>query len=88
MDINLFNENEGKAVTSAIQTTDAEKFQKIVNILCSKRKKIEDSIEKEGNNATDDERLELRNLVEEMKTFGISEIDYQKWLVMEVKKGN
>ena len=52
-------------------------IQKITTILCEKRRTLEDTISK----STQEEKAgELLQLVEEMQTFGITEIDYQKYL--------
>lgn len=88
MDLSLFQEDSTGDIKSVIQSSDGEKFQKIFGILCVKRKEKEEKLEQEGAAAQDTERLELRDLVEEMRTFGVGEIEYQKWLVGEMKKTN
>ncbi len=87
MDLNLFNEDSSSDIKSIIQGSDAEKFQKIANTLCVKRKGMEEKLEQAGTNVTDAERLELRDLITEMRTFGVGEIEYAKWLVVEAKEG-
>lgn len=76
MSINLFSQNNTGPIISA--DTDADKFQKIVTLLCDKRKKLEDTPSTENN-------IILQELIMEMKAFGISEIDYQKYLVMQAQ---
>ena len=88
MDINIFDEKPKSDVKEVFQNTDGDRFQKIVEALCNKRKSLEDNIEKEKPNTSNEETLQLQDLVLEMKTFGISEIDYQKWLVLKIKAGN
>lgn len=88
MDLNIFGDDGEGDITSVIQNTDIEKFQKITNTLCAKRKSFEENLEQAGTQAKDEDRLELRDLIEEMRTFGIGEIEYAKWLVREVKAKN
>lgn len=77
MDINLFSQNNTTNPIISVDT-DAEKFQKIVTLLCEKRKKLEETPSEENNST-------LQELIVEMKTFGISEIDYQKYLALQNK---
>jgi hypothetical protein len=64
-------------VNSIVNNKDSDTFQKITTILCEKRRILEDTISK----STQEEKAgELLQLVEEMQTFGITEIDYQKYL--------
>lgn len=76
MDMNLFSQNTPSPIIST--NTNDDKFQKIVTVLCEKRKKLEES-------TLDEDKVALLELVEEMKTFGISEIDYQKYLTIQAQ---
>lgn len=77
MNDSSFHQHDSSSIIS--ETTDNETYQKIVSILCAKRKTLEETINQTNTG-------ELKELIEEMKTFGISEIDYQKYLVIEARK--
>ncbi len=82
MDINIFPQQQNTADIIS-KETDGDKFQKIFTILCDKRKKLEESITTPDQTHLEADKLTLRELIEEMKTFGISEIDYQKYLALQ-----
>lgn len=79
----LFIKDSGATPISA--ETDAEKFQKIAHILCEKRRLLEEAIENKTSLQFEVDTQTLKELAEEMRTFGISEIDYQKHLVLQAK---
>lgn len=81
MDINIFPQQHTTDIIS--KETDADKFQKIFSILCDKRKKLEESLTAPDQTHKDENEQVLKELIEEMKTFGISEIDYQKYLALQ-----
>ncbi len=81
MDINIFpKQDDVHEIIS--KDSGVDKFQKIFSILCDKRKKLEETIEL-PNQANNELEQELKELKDEMKTFGISELDYQKYLVIQ-----
>lgn len=73
--INIFEQQENPTAIIS-KEADTDKFQKIVSILCEKRKKLE-----EKENKTEEDIKNREELREEMSTFGISEFDYQKYLI-------
>ena len=81
MDLNLFDEKSPSNVKPVIQNVDADKFQKIALILSDKRKLLEEKITTAGLAALGEDKTELRDLIEEMRTFGIGEADYQKYII-------
>lgn len=82
MDINIFPQQQNTADIIS-KETDGDKFQKIFSILCDKRKKLEESLTTPDQTHTTEDEQTLKELIEEMKTFGISEIDYQKYLALQ-----
>ena len=83
MDIDIFKKQEDIAPI-IYKDTDADKFQKIVTILCEKRKTLEDTLQSSLQPETEQT---LKELITEMLTFGITELDYQKFLVIKAKEG-
>lgn len=81
MDINIFPQQENTADIIP-KSNDGDKFKKIFSILCDKRKKLEELFTT-PNQINNELEQELKELKEEMKTFGISELDYQKYLVIQ-----
>ena len=67
------------------QEIDANKFQKIAGILCEKRRLLEEKVTLPASSSQQEDTQSLQELIEEMRTFGISEIDYQKHLVLQAK---
>lgn len=86
MDINIFNQQDSTADIIP-KSSDGDKFQKIFSILCDKRKRLEESLAMPNQTNIELEQ-EFKELKEEMKTFGISELDYQKFLVLKAKEEN
>ncbi|MCF7843989.1 hypothetical protein K9M47_03785 [Candidatus Gracilibacteria bacterium] len=83
MDLNIFQQKNNSEIIS--KSTDTDKLLKITSILCDKRKVLEKTLtEADNTNKSEDEQT-LRELIEEMKTFGISEIDYQKYLAIQAQ---
>lgn len=80
MDINLFLQNNTGPVIST--DSDADKFQKIVTMLCDKRKHLEEVLLTDEKKDDTETATALLEPVEEMRVFGISEIDYQKYLTV------
>lgn len=81
MDINIFpKQDDVHEIIS--KDSGVDKFQKILGILCDKRSKLEESLAV-PNQTNNELEQELKELKEEMKTFGISELDYQKYLVIQ-----
>ena len=72
-----------QGVTPILKETDAEKFQKIVSILCIKRQTLEVLILKTDSPTIKEDKERLEELKAEMRSFGISEIDYQKFLISQ-----
>ncbi len=81
MDISIFPKQDN-APEIISKDSGVDKFQKIMGILCDKRKKLEESITI-PNRTNNELEQNLEELKEEMKTFGISELDYQKYLVTQ-----
>ena len=82
MDIFLQEEHTDKIIP---KDTDTDKFQKIVSILCEKRRLIEESLARAEQTTLVELHQKLQELIDEMKSFGISEIDYQKYLAQQEK---
>ncbi len=86
MDINFFQQKDDSELIS--KNSDGDKFQKIFSILCDKRKKLEETLQSiEQDDLTEIEQ-NLLELKDEMKTFGISELDYQKYLAIKAISEN
>lgn len=77
MSFSLFKE-ENK--TSAVSFSDVEKNKEIKDKLCNKRMLLEMSIENTPQEKLTEQYESLLQLKNAMKTFGISEIDYQIFL--------
>ncbi len=71
----IFPQQNNSTVIS--KESDTDTFKKITSILCEKRRLLEETTPK---SITEEKAGELRQLIEEMQTFGITEIDYQKYL--------
>ena len=62
------------------------KYEDIKNKLCEKRKTLEFQITTTTGEARDETALDLMRLRESMRTFGITEIDYQAYLSHQEKQ--
>jgi len=80
MDLNIFNKSNSSN-TIAGSFSDTSKIQEIVEKLCAKRKALEEKIKNSDDATSDSLTLELLELGSAMKTFGVSETDYQIYLL-------
>lgn len=89
MDINDFIPKKPEPIPVIQKGTDAAKYDAVAAKLCEKRMLIEVALK--GTDLTDESReenaLELMRLKESMRTFGITEIDYQAFLAYKEKEG-
>lgn len=82
MDLNIFNKsNTSKNVAGTF--SDTSKVQEITEKLCAKRKLLEEKIKSSQDVEKDTYALELLDLENSMRTFGISEIDYHIYLAKQ-----
>jgi hypothetical protein len=59
---------------------NGERYREIADKLCEKRKALEWNLINREPQAKEEYALELMRLKESMRTFGITEIDYQAYL--------
>lgn len=64
---------------------DTEKVKEIRDKLCNNRKSLEDSIAVCEDSTREEKALELVEIKKDMTAFGISEIDYEVYLVTSQK---
>lgn len=75
MDISFLTEETTEKIP-VDSFTDEKKMSEIVNKLCEKRKILESKIANH-NDINNENTLALLELIEDMGTFGIKEVDYQ-----------
>lgn len=89
MDINDFIPKKPELIPVIQKDTDAAKYDAVAAKLCEKRMAMEVTLK--GTDLKEESReeyaLELMRLKESMKTFGITEIDYQAYLAFKEKEG-
>lgn len=82
MDLNIFNKlNTTNDITGTF--SDTSKVNVIVEKLCEKRRIIEEKIKTCDDSLLREFVTELLEIKKDMTTFGISEIDYQVYLLKE-----
>lgn len=89
MDINDFLPKKLEPIPVIQKDADSAKYDAVAAKLCEKRKIMETTL-KEGElpkEQREELALELMRLRESMKTFGITEIDYQAYLAFKEKEG-
>jgi hypothetical protein len=62
------------------------KYEGIKNKLCEKRKTLEFQVTTTDGDVRDEIALDLMRLKESMRTFGVTEIDYQAYLSQQEKQ--
>ena len=79
MDSNIFTPSKSQNdITDTF--SDTSKITIITEKLCGKRKALEETIKNASDSNRDTLALELFDLQNSMRTFGISEIDYQAYI--------
>ncbi len=74
----LSNAKKENALIEA--NVDPEKHEKIVRTLCEKRRAFEIALKNEESTTKETDALAFMELKESMRTFGISEVQYQTYL--------
>lgn len=91
MDINDFIPVIKKQESNPViqKDIDAAKYDAVAAKLCEKRTVLEASLKDTSltDEIRDEKALDLLRLKESMKTFGITEIDYQAYLAYKEKDG-
>jgi lipoprotein NlpI len=88
MDIQDFLPKKNDTLPIIQKDVDAAKYDKVASQLCEKRKKLEDHLAQ--GELTDEDRaetlIEVARLRDSMKTFGITEVDYQAYLAYKASE--
>ena len=83
MDLNFFPKSDQSANPIIQKDVDAAKYEEIATKLCIKRRTLENDLKKADldPNLREEYALKLMDLKGSFGIFGISEIDYQAYLV-------
>ena len=82
MDLQDFLPKQQHSHAMIQKDVDTDKYKSIVNKLCSKRNTLETELKEPTltDAAREEKALDLMQLKESMRAFGISEVDYQLYL--------
>jgi hypothetical protein len=88
MDINDFIPKKQDPNPVIQKEVDSTKYDAVAAKLCEKRKTLESSLKgvELSKEVREESAIDLMNLKESMKTFGITEIDYQAYLSYREKE--
>lgn len=88
MDINDFIPKKPEPIPVIQKDVDSEKYDAVAAKLCEKRRAIETNLKNPAltANLREESALDLVMLRESMRTFGITEIDYQAYLAYREKE--
>ncbi len=89
MDINDFLPKKPEPIPVIQKSSDSQKYDAIAAKLCEKRHLLELSTKDEtlSSEMREENAIEILRLKDSMKTFGITEIDYQAYLAYKEKEG-
>ncbi len=88
MDINDFLPKKPEPNPVIAKDIDSAKYDAVAAKLCEKRKTLEESLTSAemSPEVREESAIDLMRLKESMKTFGITEIDYQAYLAYKEKE--